>query len=254
MQRIGTIVTEHPRNTPQFYMTAPTPCPYLPGREERKVFTHIVGDGATRLNNLLTHGGFRRSQSIAYRPACDTCRACVSVRIVADEFRDSRTFRRIRAANRDLIGINVGLQASSEQYGLFRRYLDSRHPGGGMSEMSVLDYTMMIEDSHVRSWVIEYRLRDADSGFTGHSNGPLVGVALIDELSDGLSMVYSLYDPDMPARSLGTFMILDQIQRTLKRGLPYLYLGYYVEGSRKMAYKARFQPQERLGSAGWETA
>lgn len=250
----GAQLTEHPRNTPQFYLTAPSPCPYLPGREERKVFTHLIGDGAVRLNNVLTHGGFRRSQSIAYRPACEVCRACVSVRVVADDFVDTRTFRRNRAINSDIVGENLPAQSSSEQYTLFRRYLDARHTGGGMAEMSALDYAMMIEDSHVLTRVVEYRRRGPDTAFTGRGEGPLLGVALIDQLADGLSMVYSFYDPDEQARGLGTFMILDHLGRARKAGLPYLYLGYYVPGSRKMAYKARFQPQERLGAGGWETA
>ncbi|HKA74637.1 MAG TPA: arginyltransferase [Xanthobacteraceae bacterium] len=244
-------MTQHSRDTPQFYLTAPSPCPYLPGREERKVFTHLVGEKAGELNDLLTHGGFRRSQSIAYRPACEGCRACLSIRVLADEFRPSRNLRRVLACNRDIIGEMRVSMPTSEQYSVFRAYLDSRHRDGGMADMTVLDYAMMVEDSHVDTRVVEYRLRDPDSGFTGRSSGPLYAVALTDVLSDGLSMVYSFYDPDYRDRSLGTLMVLDHITRARHMGLPYVYLGYWVEGSRKMDYKGRFMPQQRLMPDGW---
>jgi leucyl-tRNA---protein transferase len=247
-----TFVTRPVREAPQFYLTSPTPCPYLPGRSERKVFTHLVGSRARELNDLLTHGGFRRSQTIAYRPACETCRGCISVRVCVDDFRPGKTFRRTLENNGDLIGGTVAAKPTSEQYALFRRYLDERHPDGGMAAMSVLDYTMMIEDSHVETQVIEYRRRGPDSFMTGQGKGDLYCVALTDTLVDGLSMVYAFYDPELPERSLGTYMILDHIERARKAGLPYLYLGYWVEGSPKMAYKARFLPQERLMAQGWE--
>lgn len=240
------------REAPQFYLTAPSPCPYLPGREERKVFTHLVGNRARELNDLLTHGGFRRSQTIAYRPACETCRACISVRVVVDEFSPGRTHRRILQRNADLIGVSLPNKPTSEQYSLFRRYLDERHPEGGMAEMTVLDYAMMVEDSHVDTNVIEYRRRGPDSGVTGKGQGDLIAVGLTDRMSDGLSMVYSYYDPVLAGGSLGTFMILDHIERARRLGLPYVYLGYWVQGSVKMDYKARFLPQERLLGRGWE--
>jgi leucyl-tRNA---protein transferase len=244
-------VTSQPRDAPQFYLTSPSACPYLPGREERKVFTHIVGRRGRELNEILTQGGFRRSQTIAYRPACETCHACVSVRVLADEFEPSGNMKRVLKTNGDLIGSTTLNRPSSEQYSLFRRYLDSRHTDGGMADMTVLDYSMMIEDSHVDTRVIEYRRRGIDSGITGKGIGDLIAVCLTDEMSDGLSMVYSFYDPQLQDRSLGTFMILDHIRRAKLMGLPYLYLGYWVEGSKKMDYKARFKPQERLLSPGW---
>lgn len=245
------VVTSHHRDTPQFYLTAPSPCPYLPGREERKVFTHIVGRRAREINEILTQGGFRRSQTIAYRPACEGCRACVSIRILVDEFEPSANMRRVMRDNADLIGTVKPNQPSSEQYGLFRRYLESRHAGGGMADMSVLDFSMMVEDSHVETRMIEYRRRGIDTALNGRGEGPLIAASLMDELSDGLSMVYSIYEPDLLDRSLGTYLILDHIARAKARGLPYLYLGYWIEGSRKMAYKARFTPQERLTQSGW---
>lgn len=244
-------MTSQPRDAPQFYLTSPSACPYLPGREERKVFTHIVGRRGRELNEILTQGGFRRSQTIAYRPACDACRACISVRVLVDEFKPSGNLKRILKANRDLIGNLLPNRPTSEQYSLFRRYLDTRHTDGGMADMSVLDYSMMIEDSHVDTHLIEYRRRGIDSGITGKGTGDLIAVSLTDEMSDGLSMVYSFYDPDMSDRSLGTYMILDHIERARAMGLPYLYLGYWVEGSKKMDYKARFKPQERLLAQGW---
>ncbi|MFC0217943.1 arginine-tRNA-protein transferase [Pseudochelatococcus lubricantis] len=234
-------MTTQPRNAPQFYLTAPAPCPYLPAQQERKVFTHLIGRRAGEINDVLTQGGFRRSQTIAYRPACEGCRSCVSVRVVADDFRTTRSFRRVINQNRDLAGTMVLPHASSEQYGLFRAYLDARHADGGMADMSVLDYSVMVEDTHVTTRLIEYR----------RENDELVAVALTDILSDGLSMVYSFYEPDAPHRSLGTYLILDHIARAQILGLPYVYLGYWVDGSRRMGYKSRFHPQERLLPEGW---
>ncbi|MDO9442482.1 MAG: arginyltransferase [Beijerinckiaceae bacterium] len=245
-------MTKEPRDAPQFYLTAPAPCPYLPGQEERKVFTHLVGKRAIGLNDALTQSGFRRSQTIAYRPACEACRACVSVRVKVNEFNLSRNMRRVLEANADLIGNAQPSEPTSEQYSLFRAYLDTRHSEGGMADMSVLDYSMMVEDSHVESRLIEYRPRGIDTFMTGRGQGPLAAVCLTDVLVDGLSMVYSFYDPTAHDRSLGTYMILEHIERARRMGLPHLYLGYWVEGSRKMAYKARFTPQERLGHNGWE--
>jgi arginyl-tRNA--protein-N-Asp/Glu arginylyltransferase len=244
-------MTQHAKDTPQFYLTAPSPCPYLEGEFERKVFTHLVGDKASELNDLLTQGGFRRSQNIAYRPACENCRACVSVRILAEEFAASRNMQKVIQRNSDLIGSQVRAEPTTEQYSLFRDYLDARHRNGGMSDMTVLDYAMMIEDTHVNTQIIEYRKRNADSFFTGRGTR-LVAVSLLDQMSDGYSMVYSFFDPAESNRSLGTYMILDHIRRARQAGLPHVYLGYWVKGSRKMEYKIRFLPQEQLGQRGWE--
>ena len=245
-------MTHHPTQSPQFFLTAPSPCPYIDGQFERKVFTHLVGDKAPEMNDLLTQGGFRRSQNIAYRPACESCRSCVSVRILAGEFQPTRNMRRVIARNSDLIGALHDAEPSTEQYSLFRTYLDARHRKGGMSEMTVLDYAMMVEDTHVDTKVIEYRRRGPDSFITGRGEGELIAVALSDKMSDGLSMVYSYFNPAHEDRSLGTFMILDHIARARAEGLPHVYLGYWVNGSRKMNYKVRFTPQEHLGPRGWE--
>ncbi|CAN7602876.1 arginyltransferase [Mesorhizobium sp. LjRoot246] len=245
-------MTQHPTQSPQFFLTAPSPCPYLDGQFERKVFTHLVGDKAAEMNDLLTQGGFRRSQNIAYRPACETCRACVSVRILAQEFVASRNMKRVLQHNSDLVGYMHNAEPSTEQYSLFRSYLDARHRRGGMSDMTVLDYAMMVEDTHVDTKVIEYRRRGPDTFITGKGQGELIAVALTDKMADGLSMVYSYFNPDLEERSLGTFMILDHIARARAMGLPHVYLGYWVNGSRKMNYKMRFMPQEHLGPKGWE--
>jgi arginyl-tRNA--protein-N-Asp/Glu arginylyltransferase len=245
-------MTQHPTQSPQFFLTAPSPCPYLDGQFERKVFTHLVGDKAAEMNDLLTQGGFRRSQNIAYRPACETCRACVSVRILAQEFTASRNMKRVLQHNSDLVGHMHNAEPSTEQYSLFRGYLDARHRRGGMSDMTVLDYAMMVEDTHVDTKVIEYRRRGPDTFITGKGQGELIAVALTDKMADGLSMVYSYFNPDFEERSLGTFMILDHIARARAMGLPHVYLGYWVNGSRKMNYKMRFMPQEHLGPKGWE--
>jgi leucyl-tRNA---protein transferase len=243
-------VTQHSRDTPQFYLTAPSPCPYLSGKEERKVFTHLVGERAPELNNILTQGGFRRSQSIAYRPACEGCRACVSVRVIVKDFCPTQSMRRITRRNADISSEMRVAVPTSEQYSIFRAYLDSRHRDGGMADMTVLDYAMMVEDSHIETRIIEYRRRTPDTAVTGRG-GDLVAIGLTDVLGDGLSMVYSFFEPDEAARSLGTFMVLDHIARAQRMGLAYVYLGYWVRGSRKMDYKSRFLPQERLMPDGW---
>jgi arginine-tRNA-protein transferase len=222
----------------------------LPGKEERKVFTHLVGERAPELNNILTQGGFRRSQSIAYRPACEGCRACVSVRVIAKDFAPTQSMRRILRRNAD-IGSEMRIAVpTSEQYSIFRAYLDSRHRDGGMADMTVLDYAMMVEDSHIETRIIEYRRRET-AAMPSARGGDLVAIALTDVLGDGLSMVYSFFEPDEAARSLGTFMVLDHISRARRMGLSYVYLGYWVRSSRKMDYKSRFLPQERLMPDGW---
>ena len=245
-------MTKHALDTPQFYLTGPSPCPYLNNRQERKVFTHLVGEGAVQVNDMLTQGGFRRSQNIAYRPACENCRACVSVRVLVDQFRPTKSHKRILARNADLVGEVLPPSPSGDQFSVFRQYLDARHGEGGMAQMSALDFSLMIEDTHVNTRIVEYRKRGPDSGLTGRGEGPIVAVALTDQLGDGHSMVYSFFDIDMESRSLGTFMILDHIERARRAALPHLYLGYWVESSPKMSYKTRFQPQEHLTISGWE--
>lgn len=250
-------MSEHKTDFPQFYITTAQPCPYLPGRQERKLFTHLSqGRPKTLIDNLLK-GGFRRSQNIAYTPYCDGCNACVPVRVIVDEFKVGRAFKRVLRANKDLGSRRINPVPTSEQYTLFRSYIDQRHGGGGMAEMTVLDYAVMIEDSVVNTFLSEYRMLKEcpgqdEEGLAHGGNPLLVAASLCDRLSDGVSMVYSYYDPELAGRSLGTYMILEHIELARKLGLPYLYLGYWIKGSSKMAYKTRFQPLEVLTPKGWE--
>ena len=237
-----------PIRFPRFFVTAPAPCPYLPGRSERKVFTELRGDNADELNEALGRIGFRRSQTVAYRPSCLDCQACVSVRVVAKEFRPSTSQRRILSRNRDVVTSECRPWATAEQFELLQRYLAVRHPGGGMTEMEESDFADMVEHSPVSSYVVEYR----EPG-VGSEPGRLIGACLTDFQGDGLSMIYSFYDPDHEDRAgLGNFIILDHIRRAAELQLPYVYLGYWVQGSDRMQYKVRFKPLERLTRGGWE--
>ncbi|WP_439522677.1 arginyltransferase [Marivita sp.] len=228
---------------PQFYVTAPQPCPYLPGRMERKLFTALQGDAADKLNNSLSKQGFRRSQNVLYRPSCSDCAACLSARISVDGFRLSRSQKRTLKRNAHLRRRASSAWATEDQYELFRTYLDARHADGGMADMDVFDFAAMVEETPIRSRVIEY----SDS-----ETRQLQAVCLTDVLDDGLSMVYSFYSPDVPAQSLGTYMILDHVEIAREAGLPYVYLGYWVPGSTKMGYKASFSGLELFRHGGWE--
>ncbi|KFI30819.1 arginyltransferase [Paenirhodobacter enshiensis] len=221
---------------PQFYVTAPQPCPYLDGRQERKLFTALQGEDADKLNDTLSRQGFRRSQNVLYRPSCADCAACLSARIRVADFEPDRTQRRVLKHNAHLRRTSTSPWATEEQFALFRRYLDQRHADGGMADMDIFEFAAMIEETPVKTRVIEYRETDA-SPATTHA---LVAVCLTDVLDDGLSMVYSFYDPDRHQDSLGTYLILDHVEIARRAGLPYVYLGYWVPGSRKMGYKARF--------------
>ena len=244
-------MSEQQKHFPEFYVTAPQACPYLPGRLERKLFTHLTHEKPAVVIDNLLKGGFRRSQNIAYMPYCEGCQACVSVRVVIDEFAATRSMRRIEMRNTDLTPRRITATPTSEQYALFRDYIDARHGEGGMADMTALDYATMVEDSIIETFITEYRVRPLNALETRPERWPLMGVALCDRLSDGISMVYSFYDPEAERRSLGTHMILDHIDYARRLGLPYLYLGYWISGSRKMNYKTRFQPQERLAGNGW---
>ena len=227
---------------PSFFITDPMPCPYIEGQMERKLFTHMAGDNANDINNNLTHAGFRRSQTIAYRPACDTCNACRSVRVDVAGFKASRNMKRILATNNDLTPTSLPPQTSREQYDLLRRYLDTRHHDGGMSDMSSFDYMAMVEETAVQTEISEYR----------DAHGTLLACLLRDRMRDGISLVYSFFDPDLTTRSLGTFIILDQIRQAEAEQLPHIYLGYLIENCSKMSYKKRFTPLQILGSEGWD--
>jgi len=241
-------MSEHiPSRQLRFFVTAEAPCPYLPDRMERKVFANLPVREGPAVNDALTQAGFRRSQNIAYRPACETCALCVSVRIPVDRFEANRTNRKTVSRNSDLRRSIVDPIATTEQYELLKRYLAARHPDGGMNDMSEDDFVTMIEDSAVRTHIVEYRLTVEGSDLTR-----LIGFALIDFLSDGLSMVYSAFEPGFENRSLGRFIILDHIHQARTVGVPYVYLGYWVQGSASMDYKSQYQPLEALGLFGWQ--
>ena len=238
-----------PVRFPRFFVTSPAPCPYLPGRSERKVFTELKGPHSDALNDALGRIGFRRSQTVAYRPSCLDCQACVSVRVVAEEFAASSTQKRNLKRNADLVATLCRPWSTSEQFELLQRYLGARHPGGGMATMDEVDYADMVEHTPVTSYVIEYREPSAD----GVTPGKLVGACLTDKQGDGLSMIYSFYEPEHTTREgLGNYIILDHIERAKDMGMPFVYLGYWVEGSARMQYKVRYRPMERLGRNGWE--
>ncbi len=230
-----------PRRPQFFYTTAPLPCPYLPGRTERKVVTEIAGPGAEPLHDRLSRAGFRRSHNIAYAPVCPSCQACVPIRIPVDIFQPDRTLRKIGKANAGLEGYRVPARATAEQFQLFQRYQKVRHGDGDMASMSFYDYRAMVEDTPIETFVIEFR-DDQDR---------LLSACLADKLGDGLSAVYSFFEPGLEKRSLGTHAVLWLIGLARSLGLPYVYLGYWVRESRKMAYKARFRPSEVLMNGTW---
>lgn len=228
-------------------MTSPSPCPYLPGKQERKIFTELAGQNAGELNDALGRIGFRRSQSVAYRPSCAGCTACVSVRVVADEFEPNATQRKLLRRHSDLEITACKPWATEEQFALLQRYLAARHPGGGMATMDESDYADMVEQSPVSSYVIEYREPSVNG-----ERGKLVGACITDQQADGLSMIYSFFDADDHGRpGLGNYIIMEHILRSRAARLPYVYLGYWVKGSERMAYKTRYRPIEVLGPNGW---
>lgn len=230
---------------PQFYVTAPQTCPYLDGRRERKLFTALQGEHAITLNNALSKQGFRRSQNVLYRPSCAECAACLSARIKVDQFQPSKSQKRILKRNKMLQREATSPWATEEQFDLFRRYLEARHADGGMADMDIFEFAAMIEETPVKSRVIEYWDRTSDKE-------ELIATCLTDVLDDGLSMVYSFYNPDLARQSLGTFIILDHIRIAQEAKLPYVYLGYWVPGSSKMGYKAGFTGLEVFQGGEWK--
>jgi arginine-tRNA-protein transferase len=213
------------------------------------VFTELKGPHADSLNDALGRIGFRRSQTVAYRPSCLDCQACVSVRVAANDFAPSSTQKRNLKRNSDLVAEVCRPWSTSEQFELLQKYLGVRHPEGGMTSMDVVDFADMVEHTPVTSYIIEYREPSAP----GAAQGRLVGACLVDKQCDGLSMIYSFYDPAHEVRQgLGNYIILDHIRRATELGLAYVYLGYWVEGSARMQYKVRYRPLERLTRGGWE--
>lgn len=246
----GRELVKEPRTAPErlsvapqhFYRTSALPCPYLPGKTERKLVTELAGRQATVFYNELSRAGFRRSHHVAYRPACIGCGACVPVRIPVADFAETRSLRRIRNGNRDLLRRYLDADATLEQFRLFQRYQRSRHADSDMAAMTFGDYQSMVEDSPVPTKMVE--LRDVE--------GQLHGIGLYDPLDDGLSAVYSFYAPEEPKRSLGTMLVLALIEEARRRKLAYVYLGYWIADSAKMSYKARFRPLEALEAKGWQ--
>ncbi len=224
-----------------FFGTRVLPCPYVQGRQERKVVTELGGPQAADLYERMSRAGFRRSHGLAYRPACPGCSSCVPIRIRVRGFETTRSIRRVLRLNADLAAEDLGAVATMEQYRLFARYQRSRHGGGDMSSMSFNDYRSMVEDTPVDTRLIEFR----------QSDGALVGAMLADRLADSLSAVYSFFAPELARRSLGTYLVLWLVENARARGLGHVYLGYWIAESAKMSYKVRFRPVEILGPNGW---
>lgn len=223
----------------QFFATPPQPCPYLPGRDSISLFA----DPVVMSNNLygrLAQAGFRRSGNHVYRPACQDCAACVPVRMPVDRFEPRRRDRRCRVRNVDLSTQIIEACYSHEHFLLYRDYLNARHPQGGMDQPTPAHYRQFLMGTWSETWFLELRLADR-----------LIAVAVTDQLSDGLSAVYTFYDPQLIERGLGNYAILCQIDMARAFKLPYLYLGYWVEGSRKMAYKGLYRPLEAYRNDAW---
>lgn len=224
-----------------FFATSPQPCPYLPDRYERRLVTDLSRRDAVAVHDALSQAGFRRSHTLAYTPICNGCTACVPVRVDVRRFRPDRTHRRVLARNADLTLLDVSASATKEQYVLFTAYQRLRHNHGDMAKMGYHDYQLLIEQTPVQTSILE--VRDP-----AHS---LRAVCIVDRICDGLSAVYSFFDPDLGRRSLGTFIILSLIDRSLQADLDYLYLGFWIAETTKMSYKARFRPLEGFTTAGW---
>jgi len=225
-----------------YYVLEPNLCPYLEGRLERKLLTEINGPQAQSTYEALTQAGFRRSHRFAYRPACCHCDACVPVRVLVGQFAPGKSLRRITRTNTDLSVQMIPARATAEQFELFRRYIESRHGDGEMAGMTDREYSSMIESSDIDTRLAEFRNADGD----------LLAVCLLDWLADGLSAVYSFFDPNESRRSLGTYVVLWLIEEAKRDRAAHVYLGYWIDGSRKMAYKTRFRPLEGFGAAGWQ--
>ncbi len=223
-----------------FYATQPGPCPYLPGRVEQRIVTPFSPTDGPALFDHLNRAGFRRSHGFLYRPACPGCHACVPVRVVVDRFVASRRFRKVRNRNADLAAVCLPAVSSDEQYVLFKRYLEARHDDGGMARMTRDEYAELVERATAETFLVEFRQSDT-----------LVAVAITDRLLSGLSGVYTFFDPALASRSLGTYTILWHITETARLKLPFFYLGYWIEGTRKMRYKTQFHPIEQLTPTGW---
>ena len=235
-----------PSRTPQFYVTAPQKCPYIKGKVERKLFTALYGRNSVKLNDELSLQGFRRSQKVLYRPLCTNCSACLSIRVKVNEFQYSKSQKRVINKNKEIERIEKKPEATDEQYQIFKKYLNYRHLNGGMSDMDALEFSSMIEETNVNSQIYEYWK------IINSEKKELIAVCLTDTNKDGLSMVYSFYDPTYKSSSLGKFMILDHINLTKSRKLNYLYLGYWIRQNSKMGYKSNYFPAEVYYKNEWK--
>jgi arginine-tRNA-protein transferase len=235
-----------------FYRTFPLPCPYVEGRMEQRVFTVLTSGDSTSFFDLLSRTGFRRSLDTVYQPSCPECEACVPVRILAHDFTPGRTFRRVLRANSDLRAKLLPAHATREQYDLFSRYLKSRHSDGEMANMAWEDYLAFAEDSPADTFIVEFRDPDSKGVSGNESEGELLAACIIDHLSDGLSAVYSFFDPQKERRGLGNFVLLWLVEKAHNMGLSHVYPGYWIADCKKMSYKTRFHPLERLTKGGWK--
>ncbi len=230
-----------PKPLTYFYMSRPAPCPYLPGQVEQMVFTDLGSTvDAGMLHDELSRVGFRRSQAIAYKPICRACNACLPARVDARAFRPSRSQRRVLNRNAAITGTERPAEASREHFELFARYVRTRHGSGGMAEMTYDDYRCMVQDSPVATRIVEFR-----------EDERLIGICLTDRLSDGLSLVYSAFEPELERRSLGGYAILWHLRQAELLDLDFVYLGYWIENSPKMAYKSRYRPLEIYRDGRW---
>jgi arginine-tRNA-protein transferase len=225
----------------QLFATTPVACPYIPGRAERKLIVELSGNGGAAFYDDLSRAGFRRSHRFAYRPACRGCASCVPVRIAVERFHHTRSTGRVRNANKDICGRLVAARATPEQFRLFSAYQRIRHGDSDMASMRYGDYRGMVEDTPVRTALAEFR----------DGCGNLVAASLIDLLDDGVSAVYSFYNPHQTKRSLGIWSVLWLVEECRRRRQPFVYLGYWIADSPKMAYKKRFPALERLDAGVW---